>query len=477
MSAALLIDFGSTYTKLRAVDLGRGEIIGSGQGPSTVTSDVTIGLDAALADLEKRIGKLPRFTHRLASSSAAGGLRMVTVGLVKELTAEAARRAALGAGAKLVGAFAYRLTATDLEAIRSLAPDMILLAGGTDGGNTEVILYNAGRLAEAGLECPVVLAGNRTAAEEAEALLAGAGLPVHVTGNVMPAFGELDIEPARAAIRQIFIDRIVHAKGIDRAADRFDAVLMPTPAAVMEGAKLLAEGTTGMPGWGELMVIDIGGATTDVHSVASGAPSTPNVVQTGLPEPYVKRTVEGDLGLRHNAPAIVEAAGREAVARRAGMTPARVDELLALIEADVERLPGNDAERAFDAALAFEAVRLAAARHAGTSKVVQTVNGPATVQTGKDLGTLGAVIGTGGILAHGAAPSDILAAALADPADPFSLRPRAPKLYVDSGYLLYAAGLLAERDREAAMRLAVGSLKPVTFTQEDNRHAQKRQAG
>jgi uncharacterized protein (TIGR01319 family) len=123
-SYALLIDFGSTYTKLRAVDLDGGRMVGSGQGPSTVSTDVTLGMDAALADLERRLGSLPAFRHRLASSSAAGGLRMVTVGLVKELTAEAARRAALGAGAKLVGAFAYRLTRGDIARIVDLAPDI-----------------------------------------------------------------------------------------------------------------------------------------------------------------------------------------------------------------------------------------------------------------------------------------------------------------------------------------------------------------
>ena len=100
MSFALLIDFGSTYTKLRAVDLAGCTLAATAQGPSTVTTDVNLGLDAALEQLAERLGGLPRFRHRLASSSAAGGLRMVTVGLVRELTAEAARQAALGAGAR-----------------------------------------------------------------------------------------------------------------------------------------------------------------------------------------------------------------------------------------------------------------------------------------------------------------------------------------------------------------------------------------
>src|SRR5690349_594499 len=148
MSFALLIDFGSTYTKLRAVDVERRRVLASGQGPSTVTSDVRIGMNAALADLEKKLGNLPRFKHRLACSSAAGGLRMVTVGLVPELTAEAARRAALGAGARLVGTFAYRLTGGDVKHLVADAPDMLLLVGGTDGGNAEVVLHNAKAIGE-----------------------------------------------------------------------------------------------------------------------------------------------------------------------------------------------------------------------------------------------------------------------------------------------------------------------------------------
>src|SRR5690348_3186108 len=170
MKAALLVDFGSTWTKLRALDLDGGTLLGSAQGPSTVTSDINVGFDAALRALAERLRGLPAFRYRLASSSAAGGLRMVTVGLVRELTAEAARQAALGAGARLVGTFAYRLTAGDVARILELAPDILLLAGGTDGGNDAVILHNAGMLAGSALACPVVYAGNRTAADQARRL-------------------------------------------------------------------------------------------------------------------------------------------------------------------------------------------------------------------------------------------------------------------------------------------------------------------
>lgn len=428
-TAALLIDFGSTYTKLRAIDLDRRRILGSGQGPSTVTTDIMIGMKASLADLERRLGGLPRFKYRLASSSAAGGLRMVTVGLVRELTAEAARRAALGAGAKLVGAFAYRLTKADVDRIVSLAPDILLLAGGTDGGNSDVILHNAEVLGRSALACPVVLAGNRSAADDARAALAGR--EVLVTENVMPEFNVLHIEPARAAIRHVFIDRIVHAKGIDRAHAEFDRVLMPTPAAVLEGVRMLADGCDGISGLGPLLVVDPGGATTDVHSVASGEPSAPGVIVQGLPEPRVKRTVEGDLGMRHNAANIVEVVGVDAIAADARLDAKRVNELVTEISGDFDRLPRTADEVALDQALVCAAVKHAVMRHCGTVDTVYTVTGPVAVQHGKDLSDVSAVIGTGGALVHSPDPRAVLEMALADPAAPSSLRPKAPKLLLD----------------------------------------------
>lgn len=458
-ACALLIDFGSTYTKLRAIDIERRRVLGSGQGPSTVSSDIMVGMKAALGDLERRLGSLPQFRYRLASSSAAGGLRMVTVGLVRELTAEAARRAALGAGARLVGTFAYRLTHADIERITVLAPDILLLAGGTDGGNSEVVLHNAAALGASALACPIVYAGNRSAADEAVALLAGK--EVIRCENVMPEFNVLDIEPARAAIRGVFINRIVHAKGIDRAQSEFDQVLMPTPAAVLEGVRLLADGYKNTAGLGALLVVDPGGATTDVHSVASGEPSVAGVIPQGLPEPRVKRTVEGDLGMRHNAAAIIEAVGIEPIAEDARLAPSSVASLLEEIARDVERLPQSAEEVALDQALVRAAVKLAVARHCGTVETVYTVTGPARVQHGKDLSNISAVIGTGGALVHSRNPRAVLEMALATPAEPFSLRPKKPRLLLDREYLLYACGLLGAVEPAAALELALAHLEPI----------------
>jgi len=456
---ALLIDFGSTYTKLRAVDLEAARIVGSGQGPSTVTTDVTIGLTTALEDLSAKLGGLPAFRYRLASSSAAGGLRMVTVGLVKELTAEAARRAALGAGAKLVGTFAYRLTRTDIERIESLTPDIVLLSGGTDGGNSDVILHNAALLAASNITCSIIVAGNRDAADEIASLFSASSKSARVTNNVMPDLNVLDIEPAREAVRQVFIDRIVHAKGIDRAQALFDRVLMPTPAAVLDGARLVAEGTPERRGLGSILVVDVGGATTDVHSVCTGNPTRSGVIQQGLPEPLAKRTVEGDLGMRHNVATIVDTVGLPEIEARTNLPQRRLEELLERAQANVEWLPRTAEEVVFDHALAAVAVRLAVLRHAGTIETIYTALGPATIQRGKDLSEIQALIGTGGPLVHARDPRAILAAALADGKTPQTLLPARPRLFIDRAYLLFAVGLLATVDKAAALDLALNNLE------------------
>ena len=460
MSAALLIDFGSTWTKLRALDVESGELLATAQGPSTVATDVRIGFRAALESLARAFrGGLPSFAFRLASSSAAGGLRMVTVGLVRELTAEAARQAALGAGARLAASFAYRLTARDVGAIEALAPDIVLLTGGTDGGNRDVILHNAQALAASALRCPVVVAGNRETTDEIVALLSTDGRTAIAAANVLPALDTLDIEPARAAIRDVFMQRIVHAKGIDRA--EIDRVLMPTPAAVLEGARLLSDGAGGRDGLGPLVVIDPGGATTDVHSIGAGEPATPGVVRHGLPEPHAKRTVEGDLGMRHNAAAIVAAVGVDALAMQAGIPPDAAAASLTRFQADVEALPATDDEARLDDALVRAAVDIAVARHVGTVETVYTAHGPVQMQRGKDLSQAAWLIGTGGAIVHAHDPASILRIACADARNPQQLRPRAPRLAVDADYLLYAAGLLAQVDATAAFACARRHLRIV----------------
>lgn len=463
MPVTLAIDFGSTYTKLVAIDCDAEELIGVVQSPTTVAHDITVGLDRALALLESSTGvKRHDIGERWAASSAAGGLRMVAVGLVPDLTAEAARRAALGAGAKVLRAFAYELSRRDLAELARINPDMILLAGGTDGGDRKTIIRNASALAALELNVPVVVAGNRAAQDEVEAILKGAGHEVSVVDNVLPELGRLNVDPARSAIRQIFMERITHAKGLDRAQAFVGRIVMPTPMAVLEGARLLADGAAGESGLGELVVVDVGGATTDVHSIAVGRPSVPGMVPRGLPEPYAKRTVEGDVGIRINAPAILETAGADRVLAALASTssPEEIAARVRQLSENPDRVPVDAWEHDLDAALARLAVEIGVGRHAGRFETVYTPVGEVRILHGKDLSSLGTVIGTGGIFAYGRSAGQVLEGTRFDPGDPTSLRPRDPVLLVDSRYLLFALGLLAPFAPAAALRIMKRYLAP-----------------
>ena len=131
-------------------------------------------------------------------------------------------------------------------------------------------------------------------------ILTNTGKEVRCAANVMPRSGQLAVEDAREEIRKLFMDHITRAKGLDGISGLVP-VILPTPMAVLQGALLGAQGTEAENGWGDLLVVDVGGATTDVHSIGYGQLSGPQIVEQGLPEAYAKRTVEGDLGIRFNA--------------------------------------------------------------------------------------------------------------------------------------------------------------------------------
>ena len=248
-SIALLIDFGSTFTKILAIDLDSEEILAYAQSGTTVETDIMIGLRKALDLLPSHLKKAP-YECKLSSSSAAGGLGMVTIGLIPELSAEAARRAALGAGAKVIKVYSFRLSTKELKELETLSPDILLLAGGTDGGNREVILDNARMLSQSRVHCPILIAGNKTAADEVDSILSSSGKSTLITDNVMPEVNVLNVEPAREMIRKVFIDRIIAAKGLKKAEDFVEGILMPTPTAVLKAAQLLSRGTGSERGWG-----------------------------------------------------------------------------------------------------------------------------------------------------------------------------------------------------------------------------------
>ena len=451
MKPVLLIDFGSTYTKLTAVDVEGEQILGTAASYTTVQTDINDGLRNGLKLLEEKTGKLD-YVETYACSSAAGGLRMVSSGLVPELTSEAAKLASLGAGAKVVGLYSFQMTEEDMEEIQALKPDIFLLVGGTDGGNTACIEHNAKMLVTIAPKFPIVIAGNRNSARRCKELLEGC--EVYICPNVMPKFGTLNIEPTQKQIREIFLNRIIQAKGLSAAAELLSDIMMPTPAAVMQAMQLLSEGCEGELGIGDLVAVDVGGATTDIYSMADGMPSAMNTVYKGIPEPFAKRTVEGDIGMRYSVQGIVDAVGPQRVAQLADTTPQRVEELVSWLRENTDSVPdGNEEMERLDHALASMAVETAVARHAGIMEETYTMMGLTYVQTGKNLTKVKQIVVTGGSLIHTKRTADIAKHALYSPAQPASLRPKQADVWVDRKYILAAMGLISTRYPQVALRI------------------------
>ena len=459
--AALLIDVGSTWTKGVAVALPEGRLLARRQHPTTLAGrGIMQGVEAVTAALAQALPGI-RIGFQAASCSAAGGLRVAAIGLVPDLTGMAARQASLGAGARVVFTGSYVLAPEEIAALREARPDILLLTGGTDGGNSQVLLENARRLAAARLPATVVLAGNKSARAEARAILEAAGCDLRVAENVLPTLDALSVESAQAAIREVFLERIVVARGIEALRGWARDGLLPTPRAVLDATQFLADGA---PGLGTAVVVDIGGATTDVHSVGGSEPG-PGALLRGLPEPRVKRTVEGDLGLRVSAAAASEALGAEALAAAAGTSAELLRAEAEARSAAPSTLRG--AADPFDRALAVAAVAEALHRHAGFLEPVP-LRRDAALQVGKDLRRAQAVIGSGGVFAARPDARDLLAAAVVQAGLRGRLVPDAPRLLVDRDYVLFAVGLLAPHHPDAAARLARRSLEdPTDAARED----------
>lgn len=455
MLTALLIDFGSTFTKATLVDVQREVVLATAKAPTTVETDIMVGLYDALSGLPQ--DKIPKDKNLYrACSSAAGGLKIIVIGLIKDLTAEAARLAALGAGARVLSTYAGEITAAEVEAMAVQRPDIILLVGGTDGGNREVVLYNARQLTCFPYDLPIIYAGNKVVAQQVANILQGSFREVVITANVLPELNQLNVGPARKAIRDLYLNRIVKCKGLAQAVEFVGSDLVPTPAAVLNAAELLACGTDIEKGIGELVLVDVGGATTDVYSMAGGEPSKPGVIQKGLLEPFAKRTVEGDLGMRYSAPGIWESLNRKEIANTSHSGTQGVNSLEKYIDhihKDVHHLPKNDREMVLDTILASAATQLGVKRHAGHWEPYYTPQGTLYVQYGKDLTRVGNLIGTGGVIVHHQSPEIILRSALYNPNEPDSLRPENPKLLLDKNYLLASMGLLRDIYPEVALRL------------------------
>ncbi len=447
----LVAEIGSTTTVINAfhqIHTENPEFWGQGQAPTSVLDgDVRIGLKAAIEDLCRKKGvDALTYDEMLATSSAAGGLKMTVHGLVYDMTAKAAKEAALGAGAIIHNVTAGRLRRTDLEKIKEIQPNLILIAGGVDYGERDTAIYNAELIRNMGLSVPVIYGGNVENQEEMKLIFdEGSMMKLYLVENVYPKIDELNVEPARKVIQDAFEEHITQAPGMEHVRDMVNGPIIPTPGAVMEATKLLYECI------GNLVVIDVGGATTDLHSVSEDSDQIGRILIS--PEPKAKRTVEGDLGVYVNRQNIVNVIGKEKLQEE--LTNIDLDKIIETYKV----IPKTEEEIVFVERLTKEAVLKAVERHAGRIRYVYGPSGRTTLAEGKDLTQVKYIVGTGGALTRLPHRKEIMKLIARHNDTGLLLFPgEHAEVLVDNDYIMASLGVLSRKYKNAAIKLLEKSL-------------------
>jgi uncharacterized protein (TIGR01319 family) len=437
----LVAEIGSTTTVITAYQLTEKsvEIIAQTESYTTIDKgDVTIGIEKALKNMEETVKDKISWEKFLATSSAAGGLSMTVHGLVYDMTVRAAKEAALGAGAILKYITSGKLRESHLKQILKIKPKLILLSGGVDYGEEETVLYNAELLSNLPLDIPIIYAGNTAVKEEIEEIFKEKNKNIIITENVYPKIDHLNVEPARKIIQEVFSKHIIHAPGMEKIYDVVDEEVIPTPAAVMNTTELLNEL------YGDVLTVDIGGATTDIDSVTDGSPEIQKILIS--PQPRSKRTVDGDMGIYVNAHNVVEMIGKEQIKKDFE----NYEEILK----NLSPYPQNDEQEKFATYLAKFCFVTSLKRHAGRINYIFTPTGRKKVAQGKDLTAVKIIFGTGGILSRSKYKKEIFESLKQlKNSDDLLLPSKEVTFAYDKNYIFANIGVIANLDKEIAKKI------------------------
>ncbi len=471
----LATDCGSTTTKAILIEKRGDEyhLVVRGEAPTTVEApveDVTAGVINAITEVEELAGRRllkdgqiikPQQGDEgtdlyISTSSAGGGLQMMVAGVVRNLTAESAERAALGAGAIVMDVIASndkRLPHEKIERIRHLRPDMVLLSGGIDGGTTSHVVELAEIIDAANpkprlgvtYELPVIYAGNKDASEIVGERL-GDKMALEVVDNLRPVLERENLMPTRLKIQDQFLEHVMaHAPGYRKLISWTDAPIMPTPGAV--GAIMQTIATQQNI---EVVGVDIGGATTDVFSVFKN--------QEG--EAIFNRTVSANLGMSYSISNVLAEAGMENVMR---WVPFDIDvsDLGNRIKNKMIRpttIPQALEELIIEGAIAREALRLAFDQHKQLAVELRGVQQQRTIseafaqsETGAtlvDMLSLDLIVGSGGVLSHAPRRNQAMLMMI-DAFQPEGVT----HLAVDSIFMMPQLGVLAQVNEAAATQV------------------------
>lgn len=482
LTRVLVTDCGSTTTKALLFEKlpDRWGLKARGEAPTTVeepVADVTVGALNAFNEIEEiasvsLLGESPGTAQQpfrlmagedlngidlyLSTSSAGGGLQMVVAGIVDQMSTESAERAALGAGAIVMGALSADDHLEDherIERLRNLRPDIVLLTGGIDGGDRVHVVETAELLLAAAprprfgetLRLPVIYAGNRDAAEEVSKILAAIA-QVSIVANVRPTLEGENLGPAREAIHEFFLTHVMsHSPGYDKLLGWTPVPVMPTPAAVGNMVDRYAQETDQ-----EVLCVDIGGATTDVFSVFKNREG----------KPIFHRTVSANLGMSYSVANVLNESGPENIARWLAY---QIDshDLRDRLRNKMIRptsIPQSIEDLWLEQAVCREALRLSLEHHRSLAVGLsgrQQQRGIADIFSQEasryellNRMRLNTVIGSGGVLSH--APSRLSAGLML--LDGFALE-GVTALAVDSVFMMPHLGVFAEVHPDAALEV------------------------
>ncbi len=448
---ALVAEIGSTTTVVNAFDHldDNPRFLGSGFSPTTVLEgDVTIGLNNALDQLKQKLGVSDLSAKEFfASSSAAGGLKMSVHGLVYDMTVKAAKEAALGAGANLKYITSGIIDEYQIQEIKKMPLNIIMISGGVDYGERKTAIENAEKIAALKKNIPVIYAGNIQNQTVIKEIFQKNNQQeyLYITNNVYPKIDVLDVDETREIIQNAFEKHIIHAPGMEKVKEIVHESIIPTPGAVMQASILLQKAL------GDLVTIDIGGATTDVHSVTKGQEEIEKILIS--PEPFAKRTVEGDLGVYINKDNIIQMIGQDKIREKLGMNLETWNDMIH----QYQPIP-NQRQLPVTELLAKEALRQALQRHCGKLISMFTGSGKTTYAEGKDLTNVKYIIATGGALTRLNHRKEIIQEVLSNRDNRLLLPQQNTQILIDNDYIMASLGVLSKKHPEAALRLLKKSL-------------------
>jgi uncharacterized protein (TIGR01319 family) len=364
------------------------------------------------------------------------------------MTANAAFEAALGAGANIHLVTAGKMRRTDLKKIKELNPNIILVAGGVDYGERDTALDNIEKLMSLDLDVPIIYAGNIENHEEVEMIFDDYKKKQYlkIVDNVYPRIDELNVEPTREVIHDTFEEHIIHASGMEKIKELVTGAIIPTPGAVMEASKMLYEEI------GDLVCVDVGGATTDIHSVTEGSEEFNKVLISV--QPKAKRTVEGDLGCFVSVNNVIDFITKEKLAKNLSITESEVEQRID----EVIAIPESDSQIEFITEIARECVYRAMDRHAGSFRDLFTTSGRKKMAEGKDLTEVKYIIGTGGAMSRLPAREEILANIHAQNRGDKMYPTDNAKVLIDHDYIMASLGVMSKKYKEDALILMKKSL-------------------